>query len=185
MTLQEKLRRLRKGLLPGRPENGKVEKNAQAKIGGNVVREIVHKPTGQVVDTEVSHNMVVIDGRKYMRDVTAGRDGRDIDHVAVGDDGTDTTETMSSLQGTESIRKQISAGDITKKSDNTNEYFLRVASTEPGSQPVDMAEVGLFTAQQGDPEDLMFSRATFSSFTKTQEFEVRFYYATAFKDINQ
>lgn len=161
------------------------KQNDQVKMRGNVTREIVDAETGEVVDRETTHNMVVEDGRKYMRDITAGLDSRDIDFMGVGSDGTETTGTMSSLQGTESIRKQIPASDIEAKSNNTNEYFMKVASTEPSSQPVDMAEVALFADQKGDSNDLMFSRATFTSFTKTQEFEVRFYYSTAFQDVNQ
>lgn len=161
----------------------KVKENA--KMVGNVTREIVHAETGEVVDRETVHNMIVEDGRRLMRDLTAGRSGQDVDFMAVGDDGTDTIGTMSSLQGTESIRKQISASDISEASNNANEYFMKVNATEPSSQPVDMAEVALFTDQQGASNDLMFGRASFSSFTKTQEFEVRFYYNTAFKDVNQ
>lgn len=161
----------------------KRKQKENAKMAGNVTREIVDAETGEVVDRETVHNMVVEDGRNYMRDVTAGRVQTDVDYMAVGSDGTETASDDSSLQGTESIRKQISASNITAKSNNTNEYFMKIGATEPASQPVDMAEVGLFTDVQGS--GIMFSRATFTSFTKTQEFEVRFYYSTAFKDINQ
>jgi len=163
----------------------KNQKQANSKIEGNVTREVIRKETGEVVDRESVHNMVVEGGRKLMRDLTAGRSGQSVDYMAVGSDGTNTTGTMSSLQGTEHIRKQISSSDISESSNNTNEYFLKIATTEPASQPVDVAEVGLFTDQQGASNDVLFSRASFSSFTKTQEFEVRFYYNTAFKDINQ
>jgi len=110
-----------------------------------------------------------------------GLDGRSIDRAAVGSDNTDTTLGMTSLQGTEHIRKDLDQTDVEFPGDGQIEYQWELNTTEPSNQPVQIGEIGLFADSQGSANDVMFSRATFSkTFEKNSDIEVRFFYVVSY-----
>jgi len=137
---------------------------------------------GETWESE-THNLTVTDGLTYLANFLSGEDGRDVDYIAVGSDNSDTTLSMSGLQGTEHIRKQIPARDISHPTVEKTRYKFTLKSTEPGTQPVDIGEVGLFADNQGASSDFMFARATFDlKFEKNNDIEVRIFYEVRFKN---
>ena len=149
-------------------------------VEANLFARIENKKTGEVEWRE-THNLVVTDGLNFLRDSLFGLDGRSMDFVALGDDNTASSSGMDSLQGTESIRKDLDQTDVDTSSNGSITYQFKLATTEPSSQPVDIGEIGLFADQKGDSNDEMFSRAIFNSpFEKNADIEIRFFYTISF-----
>jgi len=156
-----------------------LRKSEAAELTPNLYARIENKKTGEVEWRE-THNLVVTTGLNYLRDVMFGLDGRSMDRVAVGSDNSSTDLSMTSLQGTEHIRKDLDQTDVNFPGDGQIEYAFTLATTEPASQPVTIGEIGLFADDQGSGSDVMFSRATFNkTFEKNSDIEIRFYYVVS------
>lgn len=158
------------------------KRSEAAQLSPNLYARIENKKTGEVEWRE-THNLVVTTGLNYLRDVMFGLDGRSMDRVAVGSSNTSTSLSMTGLQGTEHIRKDLDSTDVDKPGDGSLEYNFTLKTTEPSGQPVDIGEIALFADSQGSANDVMFSRATFSkTFEKNSDIEIRFFYVVNYSN---
>lgn len=164
-------------------KNNSVRKNEAARLDPNLYARIENLETGEVEWRE-THNLVVSGGLDFLRDLLFGLEGRSMDRVAVGSDNSPTDLSMTSLQGTEHIRKDLDQTDVDTPGNGSLEYNFVLRATEPSSgQPVTIGEIGLFADTQGSQDDLMFSRATFSKpFEKNSDIEIRFFYVVSFSN---
>jgi hypothetical protein len=127
-------------------------------------------------------NLVVQDGLDYHAQSLVGQDARDVNYIAIGSDGSDTTLSMSSLQGTEHTRKQVTAANQSFPSSDEAQQSVVIPTTEPAGQPVDIGEIGLFASTKGDAADFMYARVGFPTFEKTQDIEIRIFYTIGFSN---
>jgi hypothetical protein len=131
-----------------------MKKNNQLlKFDYNIVLRRISKSTGQILEEEKIHNIVVNNGLNLVRDFL-GDVGPDAPkYIAIGEGPTSETENNTSLQ-TES-RRELAAIDVSQ--DYKVEYFKRF---EFGSgESYNITEVGLFDKAIASGST-MFNRAT-------------------------
>lgn len=169
-------------------ENAEVEENVKIRAK-NVSDEKVDLGNGRELEpgeeweTE-KKNLVVDEGLKFLAEKFTSGFGRSqkIDHYAIGDDNSQTTAGMTSLQGNENLREHIADADIVKVANGETKLNCNVSPGQPANQPVQISEIGLFASTQGASDDFMFSRVGLGAdeFPKTSDIEVRIEYQIGF-----
>lgn len=161
-------------------ENTGVEENVRVKAlnKGENTKEIQgEKIRPGEEKTLLEKNLAVNEGLKWMIESVSKSFSRvnELSYIGFGTDNSETTENMTTLQGTEAFRGVVLDENIEKVEDSQVKFELVVAPGEPDTQPVNFGEVGLFTGDSDDTDALMFSRVGLGSdeFTKTAEIEVR------------
>lgn len=143
-------------------------------LGGNLEIEVREAATGKLVDYRLVHNKVPLVGRNLLRDLllltTPGTGlGFAPTHLALG------TGTTAAADGDTKLVTEVHRDIITARKPSASkaiiQYFLPAG--KPVSQPVNLAEAGLFDNSVLDL-GLLLGRATFTPINKTASVEVTF-----------
>jgi hypothetical protein len=136
---------------------------------------------GQVIQQQHYKNRIVKTGRQLVAELFGGPPGdarpTKVTHIAVGDDGTPTTDADTALKA-ERMRKPIASVQYTEFDEIVgSDTVRRVKATlqteldysEANNTKTALQEAGIFTAAEGG---IMYNRVVFEPVKKTQSFKL-------------
>lgn len=142
------------------------------------IRMFERKENGDWILIDEFKNVITNTTKEAVMDYLKTGSGIYISHFGIGSGTTLESVTDTSLEYELPITSLSNPHKIFDNTDHSDSFILKytcmLTSMEPATLPVTVSEVGLFNAISGGS---LFTRATHSNYTKTNQVELKYEYS--------